>query len=122
MGECSALVEKHNRELVPYFLTLSGHSDVSISSSMLPKPKLLAWLTLFSKFSNPRALYCTETLRSLYVTLLSHPDRALQNMALTCLFTYKSPHLTPFEELLRALLDDTRWRDELNFHWTFGWS
>ncbi|KJA28736.1 hypothetical protein HYPSUDRAFT_617773 [Hypholoma sublateritium FD-334 SS-4] len=114
LGECSALAEKHNRELVPYFLTLSGHSDVSVSSSMLPKPKLLAWLTLFSKFSNPKALYSTDTLRSLYVTLLSHPDRALQNTALTCLFTYKSPHLTPFEERLRALLDDTRWRDELS--------
>lgn len=99
---------------MPYFLTLSGHSDVSVSSSILPKPKLLAWLTLFSKFSNPKALYSTDTLRSLYITLLSHPDRALQNMALTCLFTYKSPHLTPFEERLRALLDDTRWRDELS--------
>ncbi|KJA23412.1 hypothetical protein HYPSUDRAFT_201431 [Hypholoma sublateritium FD-334 SS-4] len=80
------------------FLTLSGHSDVSVLSSMLPKPKLLAWLTLFSKLSNPKALYSADTLRSLYVTLLSHPDRAPQNMALTCLFTYKSAHLAPFEE------------------------
>ncbi|KAF8181826.1 armadillo-type protein [Pholiota molesta] len=97
LGECSALAEKHNREL----------NHASISSSALPKPKLLAWLTLFSKFSNPKALYATDTLRSLYTTLLSHPDRGLQNIALTCLFTYKSPHLTPFEDHLRALLDDT---------------
>jgi U3 small nucleolar RNA-associated protein 20 len=108
------LAEKHNRELVPYFLSLNGQNDASISSSALPKPKLLAWLTLFSKFSNPKALYATDTLRSLYTTLLSHPDRALQNIALTCLFTYKSPHLTPYEDHLRALLDDTRWRDELS--------
>lgn len=114
LGECSALAEKHNRELMPYFLSLNGQNDTSISSSALPKPKLLAWLTLFSKFSNPKALYATDTLRSLYITLLSHPDRALQNIALTCLFTYKSPHLTPFEDHLRALLDDTRWRDELS--------
>ncbi|KAF9479084.1 hypothetical protein BDN70DRAFT_879151 [Pholiota conissans] len=114
LGECSSLAEKHNRELVPYFLSLSGQNDASISSSALPKPKLLAWLTLFSKFSNPKALYATDTLRSLYTTLLSHPDRALQSIALSCIFTYKSPQLLPFEEHLRALLDDTRWRDELS--------
>ncbi|KAF8957355.1 armadillo-type protein [Flammula alnicola] len=114
LGECSSLAEKHNRELVEHFLSLSGQSNISISSSALPKTKLLSWLTLFSKFSNPKALYATDTLRSLYITLLSHPDRSLQGIALSCLFTYKSPHLTPYEDRIRALLDDTRWRDELS--------
>ncbi|KAF9555058.1 hypothetical protein CPC08DRAFT_643460 [Agrocybe pediades] len=112
MGECSSLVEKHNRDLIPHFLGLNESRNPSIPSA-LPKTKLLAWLTLFSKFSNPKALYATESLRSLYIAYLSHPDRALQNISLTCLFTYKSPHLLPYEERIRALLDDTRWRDEL---------
>ncbi|KIM44053.1 hypothetical protein M413DRAFT_17908 [Hebeloma cylindrosporum] len=114
LGECSSLAEKHNRELIPHFLSLSGRSQTSITSSALPKGKLIAWLTLFSKFSNPKALYDTDTLKSLYTTLLSHPDRPLQNIALSCLFTYKSPHLTPYEDSIWALLDETRWRDQLS--------
>jgi U3 small nucleolar RNA-associated protein 20 len=45
--------------------------------------------------------------------LLSHPDRSLQRLALKCKLTYRSPHLTPHQDILTALLDDTRWRDEL---------
>ena len=108
-GECSSLAEKHNRELVPHFLGLAGPDAIS----KLPKQKLIAWLTLFSKFHNPKALYSTDTLRNLYMTLLSHADRALQTIALTCLFTYKSPHLSSHEDKIRLLLDETRWRDEL---------
>jgi len=109
LGECTSLVEKHNRDLVPYFLSLTGPD----AGAKLPKQKLTAWLTLFSKFTNPKALYSTETLRSLYVSLLSFPDRSLQTVSLSCLFTYKSPHLAAHEDRLRVLLDDTRWRDEL---------
>ena len=94
---------------MPYFLSLTGPD----AGAKLPKQKLTAWLTLFSKFSNPKALYSTETLRSLYVSLLSFPDRSLQTVSLSCLFTYKSPHLAAHEDRLRVLLDDTRWRDEL---------
>lgn len=114
LGECHDIAEKHNRELIPHFLALNGNSTVSASSSALPKQKLLAWLNLFAKFSNPKALFSTDSLRTLYTTLLSHPDRPLQSVALSCLFTYKSPQLAPHEEQLRALLDDTRWRDELS--------
>ncbi|TFK45123.1 armadillo-type protein [Crucibulum laeve] len=109
LGECPSLAEKHNRELVPHFLSLAGPD----AASKLPKHKLNAWLTFFSKFNNPKALYSTDTLRNLYISLLSHPDRSLQTSALNCLFTYKSPHLSTHEDKIRALLDDTRWRDEL---------
>lgn len=109
LGECSFLAEKHNRELVPHFLALATPESLS----KLPKSKLTAWLTLFAKFKNPKALYSTDSLRALYVSLLSHPDRALQTLSLTCLFTYKLPHLSPHEDKIRILLDETRWRDEL---------
>ena len=85
----------------------------SSSVTKLPKQKLSAWLLLFSKFTNPKALHSSSTLHNLYINLLSHPDRALQSTALTCLFTYKSPALAQYEHRIRALLDDTRWRDEL---------
>ncbi|OSX61435.1 hypothetical protein POSPLADRAFT_1144486 [Postia placenta MAD-698-R-SB12] len=109
LGECSSLAEKHSRDLVPFFLSLAGPD----ATSKLPRHKLSSWLTLFSKFVNPKALRSTETMKSLYVSLLSHADRPLQRLALSCLLTYKSPHLSPHEDMLRSLLDDTTWRDDL---------
>ncbi|RPD58084.1 hypothetical protein L227DRAFT_196304 [Lentinus tigrinus ALCF2SS1-6] len=106
---CSSLAEKHNRDLIPYFLSLAGPD----ASSKLPRYKLNGWLKLFSKFANPNALRSTETMRALYVSLLSHPERTLQRLALSCLLTYKSPRLLPHEDTLRTLLDETKWRDEL---------
>src|ERR1700722_3148264 len=109
LKECSSLAEKHNRDLVPCFLSLARPEGfVKLSSQ-----KLNAWLSLFSKFANPKALYSTETLHPLYVSLLSHPDRSIQTISLSCLLTYKSPNLFPHEDQLRALLDDSRWREEL---------
>jgi len=52
-------------------------------------------------------------LHDLYTSFLSHPDRSLQDVALSCLFTYKPPSLLPHADRLQGLLDDNRWRDEL---------
>jgi U3 small nucleolar RNA-associated protein 20 len=87
LADCSSLVEKHNRDIVSHFLSLIGNDTTT--PNKLPKTKLIAWLTLFSKFSNPKALYATESLRSVYFTLLSHPDRSLQSISLSCLLAYK---------------------------------
>ena len=109
LGELTSLTQRHNAELVRLFL--------SFASPDLPsKPlrtKLSHWLILFSKFDNPKAFHQASTLQSLYRSLLSHPDRSLQSIALTCIMNYKSPHLVPYEPNLRALLDNTKWRDEL---------
>ncbi|KAI0045527.1 hypothetical protein FA95DRAFT_1561038 [Auriscalpium vulgare] len=109
LKHCASLVEKHNRDVIPLFLDTAGPDG----PAKLPRPKLSAWLTIFSNFTNPRVLYSSQTLHELYVALLSHPDRALQTLALSCLITYKSPHLVRHEDALRGLLDETRWRDEL---------
>ncbi|EIW53914.1 uncharacterized protein TRAVEDRAFT_132229 [Trametes versicolor FP-101664 SS1] len=109
LEECSSLAERHNRDLIPYFLTLAGPD----ASSRIQRYKLTAWLKLFVKFTNPNALRSTDTMRTLYVSLLSHPDRTLQRLALSCTLTYKPPALVSHEESLRMLLDETKWRDEL---------
>ncbi|KAI0364814.1 hypothetical protein BV20DRAFT_955431 [Pilatotrama ljubarskyi] len=109
LEECSSLAERHNRDLVPYFLTLAGPD----ASSKMPRYKVTAWLKLFSKFTNPNALRSSDTMRALYVSLLSHPDRVLQRLALSCLLTFKPAALVSHEESLRMLLDETKWRDEL---------
>ncbi|TCD65551.1 U3 snoRNP protein [Steccherinum ochraceum] len=109
LGECSSLAEKHSRDLIPLFLSLAPPED----PTRMPKHKLIAWLELLSKFNNPKALRSSEDVHRIYLTLVSHPDRPLQRLALSCLLTYKSPHLLPKKDKLTLLLDDTRWRDEL---------
>ncbi|PIL29525.1 hypothetical protein GSI_08333 [Ganoderma sinense ZZ0214-1] len=109
LEECATLAERHNRDLVPYFLALVEPD----TPSRLPRTKLSAWLKLFAKFSNPNALRATDAMRALYVSLLAHPDRSLQRLALSCLLTYKSPRLVRHEDSVRLLLDDTKWRDQL---------
>ena len=104
-----SLAEKHNRELVTHFLSVTGPD----APSRLPKSKLRTWLKLFSEFRNPKTLHATDKLREMYRSLLSYPDRDLQAVSLSCLLAYKSPHLRHQEEKLRLLLDETKWRDEL---------
>jgi U3 small nucleolar RNA-associated protein 20 len=109
MGVFHSLAEKHGRELVPLFLSLAEPEG----GNPLPRRKLSGWLELFAKFSNPKALYSADRLLALHTSLLSHADKALQSTALSCLMTYRPPHVHPHEDTLRALLDDTRWRDAL---------
>jgi U3 small nucleolar RNA-associated protein 20 len=106
LGVSHSLAEKHNRDLIPFFLNLVDGPPIS-------RQKLAAWLGLLGKFSNPKATHGSERLHAFYVSLLAHADRALQTAALTCLITFRSPVLVRKEDILRALLDETRWRDEL---------
>lgn len=82
-------------------------------TNSLARPSLSAWLALFSTFTNSKALYGVQELRGLYTSLLSHPDRDLQRLALECTLTFREPSLQKHAEALKALLDDVRWRDEL---------
>ncbi|KAG6830801.1 hypothetical protein H0H92_014650 [Tricholoma furcatifolium] len=113
-----SLAEKHNRDIVPWFLSLSPQSESQSPTQTtlvpaLPKPCLIPYLTLFSKFTNPKALVHTTALQGVYTTLLSHPDRALRALALECVLTYRDPRVLACEETLRALVDEGRFRDAL---------
>ncbi|XP_047917180.2 small subunit processome component 20 homolog [Anser cygnoides] len=87
----------------------------------LPKKKtrraaakqLIAHLQVFSKFSNPRALYLEQKLNALYTQLLSHQDQNVQRIALDCIMTYKHPHLLPYRENLQRLLEDKNFKEEI---------
>lgn len=94
---------------MPHFFTLAPPD----SPTKLARHKLSAWLTLYSKFTNPKALRSTDDLQRIYLTLLCHPDRPLQRLSLSCILTYKTPALVSRQDTLTALLDDTRWRDQL---------
>uniref|UniRef100_A0A8C3GEN4 UTP20 small subunit processome component n=1 Tax=Cairina moschata TaxID=8855 RepID=A0A8C3GEN4_CAIMO len=87
----------------------------------LPKKKtrraaakqLIAHLQVFSKFSNPRALYLEPKLNALYTQLLCHQDQNVQRIALDCIMTYKHPHLLPYRENLERLLEDKSFKEEI---------
>ncbi|KAL5498462.1 UTP20 [Sanghuangporus vaninii] len=109
ISEFPSVAEKHSRELVPLFLSVVP----SASSEKASRSKLVNWLKLFAKFSNPKAFYQSNKVHALLVSLLSHPDRSLQSSALSCLQTYKIPALVSKSDTLTNLLDDTKWRDEI---------
>ncbi|KAM6214358.1 small subunit processome component 20 homolog [Rhynchocyon petersi] len=75
--------------------------------------QLIAHLQVFSKFSNPRALYLESKLYELYLQLLLHQDQAVQKITLACIMTYKHPHILPYRENLQRLLEDRSFKEEI---------
>ncbi|XP_053572968.1 small subunit processome component 20 homolog [Bombina bombina] len=75
--------------------------------------QLIAHLTVFSKFSNPRSLYMEPKLQDIYTQLLSHHDQNVQKVALDCVLSYKHPHVLPYRENLQRLLEDKNFKEEL---------
>jgi len=108
--ECSpGYAERHNRDLVPLFLSFA-----SLDLPIRPRQhKLVSWLTVFAKFTNPKAVYASAALHTIYTSLLSYPDRKLQTIVVDCLLSYKSKALKTHETTIRGLLDDSQWKDHL---------
>ncbi|CAH2277583.1 small subunit processome component 20 homolog [Pelobates cultripes] len=75
--------------------------------------QLIAHLKVFSKFSNPRALFLEPKLHELYTQLLCHQDQNVQKVALDCILSYRHPHLLPYKENLQNLLEDKSFKDEI---------
>ncbi|XP_077628408.1 small subunit processome component 20 homolog isoform X2 [Crocuta crocuta] len=75
--------------------------------------QLIAHLQVFSKFSNPRALYLESRLYELYLQLLLHQDQMVQKITLDCIMTYKHPHVLPYKENLQRLLEDRSFKEEI---------
>ncbi|XP_003269959.1 small subunit processome component 20 homolog [Nomascus leucogenys] len=75
--------------------------------------QLIAHLQVFSKFSNPRALYLESKLYELYLQLLLHQDQMVQKITLDCIMTYKHPHILPYRENLQKLLEDRSFKEEI---------
>ncbi|CAG8729797.1 33439_t:CDS:2, partial [Racocetra persica] len=83
-------------------------------SSKEIKSKMLLYLKLFSKFKNPHSVYKSTELQNIYWRLLMKGDIKIQGLALECLFTWKFKGVTPYENNLRNLVDEAKFRDELS--------
>ncbi|GAA5859644.1 hypothetical protein JCM8547_006176 [Rhodosporidiobolus lusitaniae] len=120
------LAQRHNRDLVNVFLGCFQRDDVipdkadevpqyfnPDESSKDRKLRLVAWLGLFAKLSNPKALYRSDELDSQFRTLLAFPDSEIQKLALDCLLRWKVPAVVANGDRLKNLLEPTKLRDEL---------
>ena len=97
---CSSLAEKNGgKDLVPIFLEFTSQSSTSKPS----RQRLGIWLTLFSKFSNPKALSASSTVHAFCTKLLSHPDKDLRQKALNIILSYKSSALKSRQDQMNAL-------------------
>ncbi|EIW69152.1 hypothetical protein TREMEDRAFT_71796 [Tremella mesenterica DSM 1558] len=114
---CPSIAEKHTRHLVPILFSVARHSDAEITQLQLStrqrQSRTAVYLELFAKFQNPKAAFRTDELHILYLELVSRGESKLQSLALKCLMTYKSPSLNPYHDSLQALLDDSKFRDQL---------
>lgn len=110
LRECPHVAERHHQPLISHFLAQN--------TPPMPRIRLMAYLSLFSKFRKPAGLHESDTLRRLYRSLIAEPDRPLQRLVLPCLYAFQSPHLKPYEERLNTLLDERGWRAGLG-QWNF---
>ncbi|ORY25251.1 hypothetical protein BCR39DRAFT_485643 [Naematelia encephala] len=116
------VAEKHTRLLVPTFFSIARHEELASLMQLSRKQlqqRTAYWLELFAHFVNPKAAYRTDELQALYLDILAKGDQKMQGLALKCLLTYKSPKLLPYEEQLKGLLDDAKFRDTL-VHFQLG--
>lgn len=109
------VAEQHSRELLSVFFRQFGriHARESLSLGRAGRERLTSWLSLFSKFTNPKALHRSEEFYAYLRDLLSYPDIKLQKLALSCILTWKSSSLLKYQEHLHDLLDDHKFRDAL---------
>ncbi|SCZ90492.1 BZ3500_MvSof-1268-A1-R1_Chr1-3g02022 [Microbotryum saponariae] len=121
------LAERHSRDFVTVFLGCfqredrpGSKADDSIVTYVDPNEstkerqlRLRAWLAMFAKFSNPKALYRSDDLAAHFRYLLAFPDTEVQKLALDCLLRWKTPAVVANADRLRNMLEPTRLRDEL---------
>ncbi|GAA5903256.1 hypothetical protein JCM8208_002254 [Rhodotorula glutinis] len=120
------LAQRHSRDFVEVFLGCFQRDDVipdkadeapkyfnADENAKERKARLLGWLALFAKFSNPKALYRSADLDNQFRTLLAFPDADIQKLALDCLLRWKIPAVTANSDRLKNLLEPTKLRDGL---------
>lgn len=126
MEKLPILAERHGREIVPIFMNITDTNDEDVDdesgasyatglklSRRARQERLSHYLSLFATFGNPKALYRSEDVFQAHLDILSKGENSLQNLALNCLHSYKLPYLVPYEERLKGLLTESKFRDEL---------
>lgn len=77
------------------------------------KKKLTSFLKMFSQVSGMQQLYKNNLLFIIFQSLLSDPDHLIAQLSLSCIFKYKLPHLLPYKEQLKGMLNKSQLREIL---------
>ena len=128
----SVMTEKRSRLFVPLLLEWmadvqdadTGDLQLDSDDETIPSPvpalsnpvsrdDKRALLEVFASFENSKALYRSEEVREVLLSVLCSGDASLQKPAVRALFKWRDPSLTPYEDNIMNLLDDSRFRDEL---------
>lgn len=120
------VAEKRSRQIVPLFLTWALRDDQDDAPTGEEKENAdsdatirwgfrdrLAMLALFGQFLNPKVLFRATEVHDAVLGLLCHGNSEIQRAALKALFTWKNPQVTPYQENLLNILDESRFKDEL---------
>ncbi|KAI9800171.1 MAG: U3 snoRNP protein [Piccolia ochrophora] len=125
LNEVPQLAERRSRQFVPMFLKWTSsalhhqYGDILDEStpqdvtSLRSRKDIKAVVNIFAKFSNPTVLFRSDEAYTALIELLANGDGDIQKPSLEAIFTWKSPSITPYEENLRNILDEARFRDEI---------
>ncbi|OJJ45411.1 hypothetical protein ASPZODRAFT_17627 [Penicilliopsis zonata CBS 506.65] len=120
LNAAPAIAEKRSRQIVPLFLSWALREDEDDSTDLKDGTHVtwgfrdrMAMLTLFGQFINPKVLFKAPEVHEALLGLLSHGNSEMQKHALKAIFTWKSASISPYQENLLNILDESRFRDEL---------
>lgn len=121
------VAEKRSRQIMPLFLTwatrddqddLPATNDNDEETDSTPTKwgfkDRLAMLGLLGQFLNPIVLFKAPEVYDAVLGLLCHGNSEIQKAALKALFTWKNAHVTPYQENLLNILDESRFKDEMS--------
>ncbi|KAF2355578.1 Down-regulated-in-metastasis protein [Trinorchestia longiramus] len=67
---------------------------------------LCNYLNLFSKFYNLKTIHMASDLEKIFMDLLVHPSLRVQELALSCVFSFKKRSIMPYKESLAMIQSD----------------
>lgn len=112
------IAEKRSRLLVPVLLRWAASNPVdddgAPTTSSWSRKDQKAMLTVFSRFTNPKVLHRSGEVYGALLNLCANGDVEIQQAALKALLAWKNPDIARYEEHLKNLLDDSRFREEVS--------
>ncbi|KAG0148535.1 hypothetical protein CROQUDRAFT_75385 [Cronartium quercuum f. sp. fusiforme G11] len=113
----SAVAQKYNKLVIDAFFKFCQPDEDDVEQGHVlgkaARTRLVNWLPLLSKFTNPKSLYRSQELRTAFYNLLADPDPSLRTLALDCVLSWKDGGIVRHQDNLRDLLDSSKFRDTL---------
>jgi U3 small nucleolar RNA-associated protein 20 len=126
----SEAAEKKSKQLVPVLLNwisddlledenTEGHSENVQQRSWNRKEKK-ELLSLFSKFSNPKALYKSQEVYTALLSLLTHADIEIQKHAFIAILTWKNRVVVEYKDPILQFFDEANFKEQISVFLSTG--